>query len=135
MDSMNTKEKGERSVGALIGQLIKRGIPVLMPLGDCLRYDLVIQKEGVFKSVQCKTAHLAKDGAVLRFKACSQNVLTAERRSYRGEVDFFGVYSPELDKSYLVPISEISGMEAYLRVKPMLRKTTKNQRWGPDFEL
>lgn len=66
---------------------------------------LVIQKEGVFKSVQCKTARPIKNGAVLRFKACSQNVLTAERRSYKGEVDFFGVYSPDLDKSYLVPNS------------------------------
>ena len=67
------------------------------------RVDLVMEDGARLHRVQVKTAR--RIGEVLAFRTCSytRNV----SREYVGEVEYFGVYSPDLDAVYLVPVSDV----------------------------
>jgi PD-(D/E)XK endonuclease len=57
------------------------------------------------------------EGAVLSaLLRCGYNVLIP---TYVGEVDFFGVYSPDLERVYLVPIEAVASYkrEMWLRLE------------------
>jgi len=61
---MLTKEIGEILQLMMTAGLALSCKPVLMPYGDSLRYDLVIDEEDGFKRIQCKTGRL-KNGILL----------------------------------------------------------------------
>ena len=51
---MNSKQKGDISVGEAISHFLKREQEVLLPIGDKRPYDLVVEKNGLLQKVQCK---------------------------------------------------------------------------------
>lgn len=131
---MNTKKKGDISELAVVAQLAKRGYSVLLPFGDSNRYDIVIERDGNFERVQVKTGTL-RNGAVC-FRTCSSAVRSGERhKPYIGDVDFFGVYCPQTDKCYLVPINDVVTSETYLRVEEAKNAQTKGVRWARVYEI
>jgi hypothetical protein len=134
-ESMNTKDIGERSEGQVLAALLSAGKVVLMPFGDNQRYDFVIDDAGKFLRVQCKTGHL-REGSVI-FATCSSSVHRRGgiRRTYDGDVDFFGVYCPEMRSCYLIPIVELRGKtrNASLRVDEPKNGQKKGVRWAKDF--
>ena len=113
---MNTKDKGDVTEAMVLAQLVKDGIPVLTPFGDNQRYDLVAETEpGVFVRIQCKTGRL-RDG-VVSFSTCSSSLHRGGvAKSYHGEADAFGVYCPDNDKVYIVPVNETGNKKGTLRV-------------------
>lgn len=56
----NTKRVGDLSELRLMHDLVRAGYLVSIPFGENHRYDLVIEKDGVFKSVQVKTGRMRK---------------------------------------------------------------------------
>jgi hypothetical protein len=68
---------------------------------------LVIDDGTSLSKVQCKTGRF-RSGAV-RWSVCSNyghhRNPKATQRDYHGEVDFFGVYCPETERVYLVPLA------------------------------
>jgi len=57
------------------------------------------------------------------------------RRHYRGEVEYFAVYSPDLDKVYLVPIEHIATTQATLRLVPAKNNNQYGIRMAQDYQL
>lgn len=49
-----TKKKGAIAETKMLAYLIERGFNVSIPWGEDIRYDLVSEKEGVFKRIQVK---------------------------------------------------------------------------------
>jgi hypothetical protein len=82
----NTSLIGEISHRQIIAALTRQRKRLLEPLGDFLRYDLVIVDKGTFLRVQCKTGRLINGS--IRFLTCSIDSRnkkgTTIRRSYRG---------------------------------------------------
>lgn len=139
---LNHKEMGERSEAIIIGRLVYAGYTVLKPYGENQRYDLVMEDaDRKFWRVQCKTAWLSKDQATIEFNACSNHYAytwqknSMTRRHYRGEVEFFAVYSPDLDKVYLIPVDHVGMNAASLRLVPPKNNQGKNIRWAKDYEI
>jgi hypothetical protein len=60
----DTKSKGIISELSVMVALAKAGYRLLLPYGENCRYDVAIEKDGVFKRVQIKTGRL-RSGAVL----------------------------------------------------------------------
>jgi len=130
---MNTKEVGEKSEGVILGTLLKAGKVMLQPFGDNQRYDLVMDDDGEFKRIQCKTGRL-RNGAV-QFDPCSVDYRTRKRKGYRGQVELFGVYCPDLDKVYLVPVEDVAIRVAALRITPPKNGQKKGIRLAADYEV
>jgi hypothetical protein len=132
-----TSNIGETSRWQVIAALTRRGKQLLLPIGDHLRYDLVIDEGGTFIRVQCKTGRLRN--GVVWFPTCSftsrHQPGTYARRSYRGEVEFFGVYCPDNGKCYLVPVDKVAPFAGYLRIDPPRNGQKTRLRWAEDYEL
>jgi hypothetical protein len=101
--SSHPVDVGQRTEAAILLEPLKRGYSCLVPAGQNQRYDLVIDNDGEFIRVQCKTGRLRK-GAI-SFPTCSvrSNTQQVLRRGYEGEVELFAVYCPDMDKVYVVP--------------------------------
>jgi hypothetical protein len=132
------KDKGDRTALAVMLALRAQGYAVLVPFGENTRYDLVIDDGDGLARVQCKTGRL-RGGAVL-FAVCScygHHMRPGEsRRSYRGQVEFFGVHCPDTEMVYLVPIEDLDvRTSAALRVDPAKNAQRLKVRNAADYEI
>ncbi|MPZ88157.1 MAG: hypothetical protein GEU81_08800 [Nitriliruptorales bacterium] len=57
------------------------------------------------------------------------------QRDYKGEVDYFGVYCHERREVYLVPIDDVPGKAAMLRLAPPRNGQVKGIRWAQEYLL
>jgi hypothetical protein len=131
---VNPKAIGEKSEAIIMAALLRHGFVVLTPFGDNQRYDLVIDLDGVFLRVQCKTGRLSR-GAVVFNTCSSQAHRGGGHQSYAGQVELFGVYSPDLDKVFFVPVGEVGGRQGNLRVEPAKSNQAKGTRSAAAFEF
>jgi hypothetical protein len=114
------------------------GLAVLVPFGENTRYDLVIDDGEAFSRVQCKTGRLR--GGAVRWSMCSNYAHhpnpRVRQRDYHGEVDYFGVYCPETEGVYLIPISDLPiRRQGTLRVEAPSNGQQKFIRYAHLYEI
>jgi hypothetical protein len=114
------------------------GFLVTVPFGENTRYDLVVDDGARLLRVQCKTGRLRK-GAVV-FNVCSSYAHHANpqviKRSYEGEIDFFGVYCPETEDVYLIPIEDLPvKRQGKLRVETPLNNQRRRIRDASTYKV
>ena len=124
---MNTNQKGSVTEAAVLAALTKQGKKVLVPFGNYGDYDLIIDDGSKFLKVQCKTGRLARNKSIIKFN----NGVHASKgdRYYRDSIDFYGVYCPDLDKTYFVPASQCAMTNTILRLTPS-KNNHKNDSFG-----
>ena len=134
------KDIGDESQAMVLARLVQAGYQVLLPFGENVRYDLVIDDGGSLLRVQCKTGRLRR-GAI-SFPTCSstyhhpKNKGVADcHQGYVGQADLFGIYCSETGSVYLVPVGEVGRREGSLRVAPAKNNQVKKVRWAREFEL
>ncbi len=135
----NHKAIGELSQAYIIARLIEAGYKILIPYGDNMRYDLVIEDEqGRFWRVQCKTGWTDKARSTIKFATASSYNHTAKQKiwkHYRGQCDYFAVYYPETRGVYLIPVEDVGLTQAILRITPTGNNQEKGVRWAKDYEI
>jgi PD-(D/E)XK endonuclease len=58
------------------------------------------------------------------------------RKGYQGEADYFGVYSPDTGKVYLVPVEAVPlDSKAKLRLDATKNNQQKGVKWVKDYEI
>jgi len=138
----DNKSVGERSQAIILARLSEVGYAVLVPFGENHRYDLVIEDaDGNFYRIQCKTGCISQ--GCIDFNTSSNyyhhprkgEKTDYRRKDYRGQIDYFAVYSPDIRKVYLVPIEHVPVTEGRLRLEPTKNGQEKNIRWAKDYEL
>ena len=131
---MNTKTVGEQSQAIIMAELAKAGKVVLLPFGDNQRYDLVLDEQGTFVRVQCKTGRL-RDGAVVFATASSYAHRGGKWKDYRGNADIFAVYCPDTGKVYIISVDSCERRSCSLRVDPVKNGQLRGIRLAADYEL
>ena len=101
-------------------------VPMFMPHS---RIDFIAAQGAETVRVQVKSARLVGDAVV--FHTCSYTGNQARR--YEGEVDAFGVYSPDLGTCCLVSNTDLSTRGCYLRTAPPRNNQRKGIRWARDY--
>ena len=123
---MNSKTKGDISESKALFEFQKRGIPVLIPWGDNLRYDMVIELNNNFYRVQVKTANEINNGSIKCYTRSSANHTTNKNlATYENDVDYFVFYNQDLDKIALVPIEDI-GLKKSISLRIDSPKNSQN---------
>jgi hypothetical protein len=121
--------RAERAVSFALAAAGKRVyLPLFVPDS---RVDLLFEDEDGLHRVQCKTSQVKK-GAIF-FRTCSNTGNIP--KAYAGEADLFGVYSPELDQVFLVPVAEAPVRGCHLRLSPTRNGQAKGIRWARDYAL
>lgn len=132
---MNTKKIGDITVVQVVAKLMTLGHTVLAPiLSDNQRYDLVLENDGTFERVQCKTGKL-KDGCVTFATASSYAHRGGKRKNYRGQIESFAVYCPENKEIYLVPVSITGDATCSLRIEPVKSNQQYKINWAKDYKI
>lgn len=115
----DTSQKGLVSHTAVLNRLVQLGYEVLLPWADHLGYDLAyfvaeehrnfgffVHSESHLVRIQVKTARLVQGGSAMDFN--TESTVSAKRgnrkNNYIGKAEYFGVYSPDLGKVYLLPV-------------------------------
>jgi hypothetical protein len=132
---LNTKAIGDASQAHVLAALIRRGKRTLIPFGDNCRYDLVVEEDGQFLRIQCKTGRISR-GAIAFAVASSQYHRGGKRRSYAGEIDAFGVFCPDNHKTYIIPLVDLPVVrEAKLRLAMPKNAQAKGILWAAQYEI
>src|SRR5260370_1014391 len=130
----NTNGVGALTEGRVLTGLIAMELIVALPFGVA-RYDLIVDLPTVgLKPVQCKTGRLA-NGVIVYNRATSHRRDSGYvQRSYVGDADYFGIFCPETDKVYLVPVDSRIG-KGHLRVESPLDNRKVGVQWASNFEI
>jgi hypothetical protein len=95
----------------------KAGFSVLTPYSS-LKYDFVIEKNGKFYKVQCKstaTPQYYKDNSTYYKIICSHGA-SGKKLYEKKDVDYFAFYIVNLDIFYIVPFCKIKTKT--IKIKP-----------------
>lgn len=150
----NTSKTGLIGQTAVLNRLVQLGYEVLLPWSQDLGYDLAYyaeteerhfgfftHKESQLVRVQCKVAWLSSDRASLKFNTSTVSmggagVWKKKKSGYRGRADWFGVYSPDNGKVYIVSVWEApEASNMILRLQPSKNNQEQNVHWAQDYEL
>lgn len=111
---------------------IKLGYSVLRPIGDCDRYDFVVDINGTFYRIQSKTATLKKDGFSIKCRSSRKNTKEFIDKPYtKDEIDYFITCC--MGKVYLVPVEEAGLSVKTLRFIPS--RTGHKCAMAEDYEF
>ena len=102
---------------------LKLGYNILIPYGDCERYDFVVYANGKFIRIQVKTSNTKDDGSSFKFscRSCNRKDGKIIHHTYSNkEIDYFATTFN--GKCYLIPVEEC-GVDKKLRILP-----TKNEQ-------
>ena len=92
----DTKRVGDISEAAVALALLEAGYRVCVPFGENNRFDLVIERDNVLSRVQVKTGRVRIGSIIFNCFRSHTHRGGASARRYVREVEYFGVYCPEL---------------------------------------
>jgi hypothetical protein len=134
---MNSNQKGAIAEAALALAAAKLGLGILRPQAD-ERYDLVFDLRPRLLRVQSKSGQLVNGVIQVRTSGSWYSPGRGYIRSTycAAEVDALGVYCPELDRCYLVPIGLVGGQRTlHLRVDSAQNNQKAALHWAANYEL
>ena len=141
-DALHPKVIGDQTQAMVLGRVVQTfpDAQIWIPFGENTRADLMIEQDDRFIRVQCKTGRLRK--GCVRFSTCSHTYHHPSNQGtrlyqhhYRGQAELFGVYCPETDSVYLVPVEDVGTSWGSLRIEPTQNNQSKKIRWASDYEL
>ncbi len=136
----NTAKKGEITECTILARLVQLGYECLIPWGYDHRYDIAIDDNGKLIRIQCKTARYIEEWGYLEFSTVTTYAKVGGkphiRKGYQGEADYFGVYSPDIGKVYLVPVEDVPlSSRGRLRLNATKNNQLTGVKWAQDYEL
>ncbi len=135
----NTAKKGQITESMVLARLVQLGYRCLIPWGHDHRYDIAIDDDGKLVRIQCKTARYRKEGGSIAFNTDITYARVGGKphiiKGYKGQADYFGVYSPDTGKVYLIPVDIENTRLVILRLTPTRNNQEKGVRWAKDYEI
>ena len=100
---MNTKDIGNIAEAKVLTKFLELGYTVSKPFGENSKYDLIIEKDYVFWTIQIKSGRISSTGAI-EFNPCSVYRLQGiNTKVFPDKINFFTIYVPENNNIYFVP--------------------------------
>lgn len=122
MGEINRKQIGRIGLSMAINYFTCQGYTISLPMNDTQWYDLVIEKDGKFETVQCKATN-TEDGIIDFRSTGGTNGSVYDNLLNHSELDWLFCVNKEYDM-WLIPIKEITtSRQLTLRTEP-----TKNNQ-------
>lgn len=122
MIETNRKQIGRIGLSMAINYFTVRGYTVSLPINDTQWYDLIIEKENIFQTVQCKATN-TEDKAIDLRSTGGTNGSTYDNVLNHPELDWLFCVDDELNM-WLIPIKEIT---VHSQIKLRTEQTRNNQ--------
>jgi PD-(D/E)XK endonuclease len=129
---MDTIRRGNAAEAAVLNAMVRADFHVFTPFGEGAPYDLLVDTNSELIRVQVKCARLK--GECLLFNSCSTDHGQG-RLSYDGRADVFGIYSPQIDRVYVIPVQDCPRFQTSLRLVPTRNSQSKGVRYAGDHAV
>ena len=115
--NLTTKTQGIIGEAQVLAKFESLGIPVSIPFGDNLPYDMIIDIKGKLYKIQVKTSTQSKEGkTTFEIKKNRINTQNNYINYYnKNEVDYYALYAINRQEFYLVPFEEAGNSSIYIR--------------------
>lgn len=131
---MNTKNIGLISESKFVHECVKMGCSILNPMGDNSPYDFVVDLEGKFYRIQCKTLW-KKEKNVYTFQVRSnKGHRNKKSTTYHGLIDYFFAYNLEEDFYVFMSIREVGNTAKTLRKCKTKNNQSANVSYICDYD-
>lgn len=125
----NSKEKGRAGLSMAIAYFGSNGYTVSIPLNDTQKYDMIVEKDNVLQTVQCKFGGRIIENNQDAY-GCSLRTIGA-KGTYHGSVidsnvDLLFCLRPD-GIMYLIPISDLNNSNE-------IRLTTTKSKFNSGFD-
>ena len=122
MSEINRKQIGRIGLSMAINYFTIQGYTVSLPMNDTQWYDLIIEKNGIFETVQCK-ATTTQSSAIDFRSTGGTNGAVYDNLLNHSELDWLFCVNKDLNM-WLIPVKEITtSKQLTLRTEP-----TKNNQ-------
>jgi hypothetical protein len=132
--TLTPSQIGDISEAIVRARFIEKGYVVLIPQNSALRYDIVVEKDGIFQRVQIKTGRLL-DGETVYFSASSKDAVTKADVHYHGCIELFAIYCPQNEQVYVMPVQDATSTTCTLRLTPAKNNQRNGIRWAADYQF
>lgn len=108
----NSKQKGNITEMQCMTSFLKLGYNVLIPFGDCERYDFVSVVNNHFLRIQCKSASSKDGGLTISINCRSTHYKEGHcihEKYTKEQVDYIATYWN--NQCYLIPVEECGGLK------------------------
>ena len=117
MAEINRKNIGRIGLSMAINYFTIKGYTVSIPMNDTQWYDIVIEKDGIFQTVQCKATQTESGEIDFRSTGGTKGS-TYDNLLNHSELDFLFCVDKDLNM-WLIPIKDITTKRSIrLRTKP-----------------
>ena len=122
MDKFDRKQTGRIGLSMAINYFTCKGYTISIPLNDTQWYDLIIEKDGKFETVQCKATQTQRDKIDFRSTGGTKGTIYDNLLNH-SELDWLFCVNKDLNM-WLIPIKDITTIkQVTLRTEP-----TKNNQ-------
>jgi hypothetical protein len=134
---VNPNRLGAIAEAAIAWRATQLGVPVLAPVFEDQRYDLVFDLAGRFVRVQCKSARVFNNMVDVKARTCRRIAGGYMRTTYSAEeVDVVAAYAADLDRCYLIPLDRFPASGCLLlRLAPAKNNQLKRLNFAADYEF
>lgn len=129
------KTRGEVTEAIVLAELEKRDVAVSTPFGENHRYDFVLELDGQFYRLQCKTARYQQDKLRFQVNSTSPSNTGQTKANYKGDVDYFVTHCREGGETDMVPIDAVGTSSKTLRFDSPDTNQTAGIDMAADYEL
>jgi PD-(D/E)XK endonuclease len=137
IDELKPGHKGAIAEAEFYCAAVRLGYAVLRPMAEGGRYDLALDDGVTLVRVQCKWARRRGDVIAIPLRTSRHTPRGYVRTTYTpNEIDAVGVYCPDVDRCYLIPICDITQRAAIsLRLAPARNNQAAGVKWAAEYEF
>jgi hypothetical protein len=131
------KVKGDLGVAFTIAALTEQGFNVALPITEHSKYDLIIEKNGILKTVQVRYTTPKNDVLHIKLRSCwndKQGVHTTLRE--KGDYNILAAFNPITKIVYFINDDEFTNTSGInLRLSPPKNNQLNKIRLAKDYLL
>ena len=133
---INSSMIGNIGEASAIYQFSSRNIPVSIPFGQNVPYDMIIQLQNKLYRIQCKTSEHVYDDKMTFYISRTNGFKAIHTKYTINDIDFLYLHCIENGYNGLINISEVTtSTELHLRLKPPRNNQLVKVRYAKDYEI
>ena len=121
---MSRKQTGRIGLSMAINYFTIQGYTVSLPMNDTQWYDLIIEKDGIFETVQCKATETKDDIIDFRSTGGTKGKEYDNIQNYQGKLTYIFCVNKDLHM-WLVPVKDLKDVKKSIRLRK--ESTSNNQ--------
>lgn len=113
---MSRKQTGRIGLSMAINYFTLQGYTISLPMNDTQWYDLIIEKDGIFETVQCKATETKDDVIDFRSTGGTKGKEYDNINNYQDKLTYLFCVNKDLNM-WLIPLKDLKDIKRGIRLR------------------